>query len=40
MAECTAWGKELEADLMTDQRDEDGKTIYLCCPLCKDEYDG
>jgi hypothetical protein len=40
MAECTVCGKELEADLMTEELEEDDGTVYLCCPLCRDEYSG
>jgi hypothetical protein len=40
MAECTVCSKELEADLMTDQFEENGETIYLCCPQCEGEYAG
>jgi YHS domain-containing protein len=39
MAECTVCGKELDAELMTEEREEDGGTIYLCCPLCQSHYD-
>lgn len=39
MATCEACGKELDAEQMTDQRETNGKTIYLCCPQCQSEYD-
>lgn len=38
MATCEVCGKELDAALMTDEVEEDGGTIYLCCPLCQEEY--
>ena len=40
MAECELCGKELDAELMSDEREEDGETIYLCCPHCVGDYDG
>lgn len=39
MATCTVCGKELDAELMTDQREANGETIYLCCPQCQSVYD-
>lgn len=38
MAECTVCGKELDADQMSEQREENGETVYLCCPQCQEEY--
>jgi hypothetical protein len=40
MAVCEYCGKELDEDLMTDARDVDDGTIYLCCPNCAEDYDG
>jgi hypothetical protein len=40
MAECTVCGKELDADQMSEQREENGETVYLCCPQCQEEYSG
>lgn len=40
MADCEFCGKQLDAELMTEEREEGGETIYLCCPHCRDDYDG
>ena len=40
MAECTVCGKELDADQMSEQREENGEPVYLCCPQCQEEYSG
>ena len=39
MAECELCSKELDAEQMTDEREEDGETVYLCCPHCVEDYD-
>ena len=40
MAECELCGKELDAERMTDEREADGETVYLCCPRCVEDYEG
>ena len=40
MAECEPCGKELDAERMTDEREADGETVYLCCPQCVEDYEG
>jgi hypothetical protein len=40
MAECELCGKELDAERMTDEREADGETVYLCCPQCVEDYEG
>ncbi len=39
MAECTVCGKELDADVMTDEKDYAGETYYVCCPNCEDDFE-